>query len=277
MEKKYPEIEEFYQSKYNEDERMSRNPIEFLRCKEIISRYLNHDKMEIADIGGATGVFSYWLAQMNHAVHLLDYTPSHIEQAKVNGKKYKLKLSTFTCGDARHLSYSDEKFDLVLEMGPLYHLQEEQDRIRCLSEALRVLKDGGITICEVISRYVNLIDGFQDFMIDDERFVKIMDEEIISGKHSPGDTPYFTTAFFHTPDEIVKEMKKAGFIDVSLVAVESFANILDTALFLKDEHRKELLLKYIRATESNPDLIGISAHYIAIGKKRTEYVFPMCI
>ncbi len=269
VENKYPEIEEFYQNKYNEDERMSRNPLEFLRCKEIISRYLSYGKMEIADIGGATGVFSYWLAQMNHNVHLLDYTLSHIEQAKENGKKYNLKLSTFTCGDARHLPYSNEQYDLVLEMGPLYHLQEKQERMLCLLEALRVLKDGGVAICEVISRYVNLIDGFRESAIDDEKFVKIMDEEIFSGKHSPGDTPYFTTAYFHTPDEIVKEMEEAGFIDVTLIAVESFANILDVNHFLSDERRKELLLKYIRVTESNPDLIGLSCHYVAIGKKRT--------
>ena len=87
MENNYSEIQSFYQDKYNEDERMTRMPLEFLRCKEIISRCLNFTKMEIADIGGATGAFSYWLAQMNHIVHLLDYTPSHIEQAKKMVKK----------------------------------------------------------------------------------------------------------------------------------------------------------------------------------------------
>ncbi|MDD2476448.1 MAG: class I SAM-dependent methyltransferase, partial [Dysgonamonadaceae bacterium] len=66
---------------------MTRKPLEFLRCKEIISRYLICDEMEIADIGGATGAFSYWLAQLGHRVHLLDFTPLHIEQAKEKGKK----------------------------------------------------------------------------------------------------------------------------------------------------------------------------------------------
>jgi len=136
----YDSIKDFYENKYNEDDRMMRRPLEFFRCKEIISRYLSCDKMKIADIGGATGVFSYWLAQMNHDVYLLDYTPSHIEQAKENGKKLNITLASSICGDARQVPYNNNMFDLVLEMGALYHLQNRNDRIRCLSEAKRILK-----------------------------------------------------------------------------------------------------------------------------------------
>lgn len=268
MENKYHEIEDFYQNKYNEDERMARRPLEFLRCKEIILRYLNKSNMEIADIGGATGVFSYWLASMGHEVHLLDYMPSHIEQAKENGKKYDLSLSTYTCGDARNVPYNDEQFDLVLEMGPLYHLQNKQDRVNCLSEAIRILKEDGIVVCEVISRYANLLEGFQCDLIDDEQFLDILHEGLISGKHSPGDTSFFTTAYFHTPVEIIRELEEAGFTDISIIAVEGFANILDMDRFLNDERKKELLLNYIRETESNFDLLGVSGHFIATGKKR---------
>ena len=261
------EILDFYQERYNENERMTRQPLEFMRCKEIISRYLSADNMEIADIGGATGVFSYWLAQMGHDVHLLDYTPLHIEQAKENGDKLNLKLSSCTCGDARNLPYSDGQFDVVLEMGPLYHLQCEDDRIRCLTEAVRVLKSGGFVICEAISRYANLFEGFRDNMIDDEKFVAILEENLKSGIHSPSDTPYFTTAFFHTPGGIVNELERAGFRDVKIIAVEGFAFAVDYSEILNDPQKSELLLKYIRETESNPDLIGVSGHYIAVGIK----------
>jgi ribose 5-phosphate isomerase RpiB len=48
-------IETFYQTAYDEEGRMERNPLEFIRCKEIISRYLRSGTMEIADIGGAAG------------------------------------------------------------------------------------------------------------------------------------------------------------------------------------------------------------------------------
>jgi len=155
-------------------------------------------------------------------------------------------------------------------MGPLYHLQDKQNRLRCLSEALRILKDNGIVICEVISRYANLLEGFQCYLIDDKLFVDILDENLLNGNHSPGDTSYFTTAFFHTPEEIVKELEQAGFVDISIIAVEGFASILDVSKFLNDERRKELLLKYINKTENIPELFGISVHLIATEKKPSK-------
>ena len=269
MPDKHDNIRDFYESKYNEDERMIHQPLEFFRCKEIISRYLSQSKMEIADIGGATGSFSYWLAQMDHDVHLLDYTPSHIEQAKEKGKKNNITLASYTCGDARQVPYLDNQFDLVLEMGPLYHLQNKDDRMRCLLEAKRILKDGALVICEVISRYANLFEGFRLNLIDDEQFIAILDENLSTGRHSPGDTSYFTTAYFHTQNEIMSELEEAGFADISIIPVEGFASVLNAKEYFQNEQRKELLLKYIEQTESIPELLGISGHLIAIGKKCT--------
>lgn len=270
MEKNQSDICNFYQYKYNENERMERNVLEFLRCKDIILRYLDNKNMEIADIGGATGAFSYWLSQMGHRVHLLDYVPLHIEQAKENGRKLNLQLSSYTCGDARQLPYQDNKFDVVLEMGPLYHLQCEDDRISCLSEAMRVLKDNGTVLVEGISRYANLFEGFQSDLILDNKFVDILNENLESGKHTPGDSPYFTTAYFHTPAVMVKELEQAGFKDISIIAVEGFAFALNVDCIYSDPIKMKLLLKYIRETEKIPDLLGASGHFIAIGKKTVD-------
>ena len=261
------DLREYYGKRYDEDGRMERNPLEFLRCKDIISRYLGAERMEIADIGGATGVFSHWLAQLGHSVHLLDYTPQHIEQAKLNGQKLGLQLQSYTCGDARSLPYEDAQFDIALVMGPLYHLQDAHDRELCLLEAMRVLKNGGVLICEAISRYANLFEGFNNGLIDDDKFVAILDENLRSGNHNPGDTPYFTTAYFHTPESLTEELKRAGFQNTSLIAIEGFGFAFDIDGIFANERKRELMLKYIRETESNPDLIGVSGHFIAVGKK----------
>ncbi|MDD2476447.1 MAG: class I SAM-dependent methyltransferase [Dysgonamonadaceae bacterium] len=53
-------------------------------------------------------------------------------------------LASYTYGDARQIPYQDEQFDIVLEMGPVYHLQDKLDRKQCLSEAMRVLKIVGL-------------------------------------------------------------------------------------------------------------------------------------
>jgi 2-polyprenyl-3-methyl-5-hydroxy-6-metoxy-1,4-benzoquinol methylase len=54
--------------------------LEKIRTQEIILRYLK-PSMTIADIGGATGAYSFWLHDMGHKVHLLDAAEFHIEAA----------------------------------------------------------------------------------------------------------------------------------------------------------------------------------------------------
>ena len=270
MKQPLSEIEDFYQNKYNENDRMARNPIEFMRCMEIISRFLQKENMEIADIGGATGVFSYWLKEQGHSVHLLDFTARHIDQAKENGRKKGISLASYTCGDARKTPYAHGQFDLILEMGPLYHLQGSNDRLMCLKEARRVLKNDGVVICEAISRYANIFDGHKFGFMDDEKFVRILDENLLTGKHTPGDTPYFTTAFFHTPCLMKNELEQAGFSDIKLIAVEGFASAINTDTITTDDKRMQLMLKYIRNTESVPELLGVSSHFIATGVKRAK-------
>ena len=261
------EIRDYYQDRYNENDRMQRQPLEFLRCKDIISRYLTDAPMEIADIGGATGVFYFWLAQQGHSVHLLDYTPRHIEQARENGTALGLQLASYTVGDARAVPYADSQHDLALLMGPLYHLQSATDRAQCLTEAQRTLKPGGTVICEGISRYANLFESLHEKLIDDDRFIALLDENLATGNHSPGDTPYFTTAFMHAPHALAAELTRAGFVDVKLIAIEGFAFAFDTFDIFADERRRDLVLKYIKQTESNPDLIGATGHFIAVGRK----------
>jgi ubiquinone/menaquinone biosynthesis C-methylase UbiE len=175
-------IIDFYQ-RYDEDNRMNRNPLEYLRCKEIIGRYLSSGKMDIVDIGGATGTFSFWLANLGHGVNLVDIVPKHIETATRRQQELGIRLHSALVCDARQLPYESGSFDLALMMGPLYHLLDRKDRIQSIQEAYRVLKPNGIILCEVISRYANLFEGFQCSLIDDERFIGILDEGLLSGYH----------------------------------------------------------------------------------------------
>ena len=54
--------------------------LEKIRTQEIILRHLR-SPLNIADIGGATGAYSFWLHDMGHHVHLLDAAEFHIEAA----------------------------------------------------------------------------------------------------------------------------------------------------------------------------------------------------
>ena len=119
-------------------------------------------------------------------------------------------------------------------------------------------------LCALISRYASLLDGFGDMLIQDERFFEILDGGLETGLHSPGETPFFTSAYFHTSRAIKNELIFAGFSDIDLIAVEGFARAVNTAELLKNEEHTRLLLKYIKRTERAPELMGISDRFFAI-------------
>ena len=253
---------DFYE-KADEDGRLGWQTKDFTRSKSIISRYLFASSMEIADVGGGTGPYSFWLAEKGHKVHLLDLTQKHIDIAMQKGKTGNIALSSYICGDARDLPYENESMDLVLVMGALYHLQAPESRHKCLTEAFRVLKCGGYVICTVISRYTPLISTIK-WNIFHHYDIDILEKIIKTGM---ADGFSFPHSYFHTPNEIITELSNAGFRNVNTIAVEGISNAFGDYNLPTDEEEAARLLKCIEITESIPELLGISRNIIAVGKK----------
>ena len=255
-------VTNFYEN-VNEDVRLEKQTLEYTRSKNIISRYLFNNDMEIADVGGGSGPYSFWLAEQGHNVHLLDVTPKHIEIAKQKIKDTNIDLSSCLCADARNLPYKNESMDLVLIMGALYHLQSQDSRAKCLSEAFRVLKRGGHVICTVISRYTVLVATLKwnlSHIYDLDTLRKIIETGKVEGFTFPH-------AYFHTPNEIINELSTAGFYNTHAIAVEGIANAFGDYSLPADEKESTRLLKHIELIESTPELIGASRNIIAVGKK----------
>ena len=263
------EIKAFYSNEMEKD-RLEQElfKLEGIRTKEIIGRYLTQKPMDIADIGGAAGFYSFWLQSMGHRVSLIDLSPKNIELANAHSKKTGIQLQRCETGDATALNLASDQFDLVLLMGPLYHLTDKEERVRALSEAKRILRPGGHVLAAVISRYASLFDGFKRDLVMDNKFEELLVNDLKSGIHlnNTGNPEYFTTAFFHTPGEIKNEISKSGLLYEKLVAIESFGWIIDE--FAKksgDAKYMGTLNKFIRMVECDEDLIAMSQHIICVG------------
>lgn len=261
-----------YYSNFNEKDRLiSINSLERIRSQEIILRYLPKKKIKILDIGGAAVIYSFWLASLGYEVDLIDLTPTHIDQAKVNEKKSGIKLNSIQVGNACELPYKDNIYDFVLLMGPMYHLLKKEERIKALSESKRVLKSGGTIIVAVISKYASMVDGFKHNLISDQKFVTIMLNDITNGIHLniTEEKNYFTDSYFHHPNEIKEEMNESGIVCKKIIAVEGFGSFIeDEQTKMGDNKYKELLLECIRRTEEESSILGISCHILGIGEKR---------
>ena len=251
--------------------------LEFHRTKQIISRYLPKKPATILDIGGGPGVYASWLGEMGHVVHLVDPMPLHLTQARQQMKQTGISVASISLGDARALEFPNEYADIVLMMGPLYHLTEKGQRQTALMEGLRVLKQDGLIFVAGISKFASALDGSRGGYLRDPDFMRIIQRDLKEGQHrNPGKHPqYFTTAYFHHPTELAEEVKEAGFQDVTVLAVEGFAWLLpDFEKLWTDKESKVQLLRLIEATETEPSLIGVSAHLLCVGQKKQSQRRP---
>lgn len=261
-------IESYYMERNAERDRLRQGDgwIEFERTRELIRRHLPDRPLRILDVGGAAGIHAEWLAEDGHNVHLVDPMPVHIEQAREVASHLN---NPFTCrvGDARALEEADESVDVVLLLGPLYHLTERGDRILALSEARRVLRPGGLCFAAAISRFASLFSGLSWGLLIDPGFREIVDRDLREGQHrNPTDHPgWFTTAYFHHPDELEAEAVEAGFAVDRLYGIEGMAGWIAAGSDRWDDpaHRN-LLLDAARATESEPSLRGLSSHILLV-------------
>lgn len=200
--------------------------LELLRTQEVLGRYLPAPPRSILDVGGATGVHAEWLASLGHKVHIVDPMPHHVGAASQLVRKPG--QITAEVGDARNLPVDDAVFDAVLLFGPLYHLTERDDRLRAWTEAQRVVRPGGFIFAAAISRFASLFDGLARGYLFDPALGNFVERDLREGQHrNPTDRPHwFTTAYFHHPDELQEEAEAAGAAVVKLVGVEGLAGWL---------------------------------------------------
>jgi len=268
-----PETTQHYASGYEATRLFgsAQGQLERIRSQEIIRRHLPPAPARVVDVGGAGGVYSLWLLDQGYEVRLVDAMPLHVElAARTLSEHANRRLATAALGDARRLEEPDDSAGAVLLMGPLYHLTDRGERLQALREAHRVLKPDGFVFAAAISRFASLLDGLARQLVDDPAFEKILEADLQSGQHrNPTNHPdYFTTAFFHHPDELRAEVAEVGFRVEAVLAVEGSAWLLpNLAERMADPAKREQLLGLLRTVEAEPSLIGTSVHLLAVGRK----------
>jgi ubiquinone/menaquinone biosynthesis C-methylase UbiE len=260
-----------YATGYEKD-RLATGPgqLERVRTEEIVTRYLPSAPAEIVDIGGGPGVYSAWLASQGYRVELLDIVPLHVEQARRTFAELGLEMVRAQVGDARQLPYASDSADFVLLLGPLYHLAERVDRISALGEARRVVRPGGGVAVAAISRFASLFDAFFRGFSNDPSFLAIVREDLSTGRHQnpTQNAAYFTSAYFHHPQELCEELEEAGFVDPDLLAVEGpFWCLQNFEEVWSKAELREHMLTFLRQIEREISLIGASAHLLAFARK----------
>lgn len=239
--------------------------LEFTRTIEIIERVLPRPPAVVADIGGGPGRYAAWLAERGYQVEHRDRVALHVDQMR-SANHAGVNSAT---GDARALDLSDSAVDVVLLLGPLYHLVERGDRVRALAEALRVVRPGGRVMISVISRWSARLDGILTERLDRTRpnATTLITASEVDGRLPPLAAGSFG-GYTHRPIDLVAEIREAGLILDDLVGVEGLPlGSQDLAQRLIDPPARRILLESARAIERIPELLGMSSHLIATARR----------
>lgn len=256
-----PEILDYY-TQGREDGRLREGSgrLELWRTQDILRRILPEGRGRLLDVGGGSGVHAEWLAADGWSVELIDPVPTHVEKAAMlTGVAARL-------GDARALAQGDATTDVVLLLGPLYHLPDPVERGRALAEAARVVRPGGLVVAGTINRYAALHDQLnRGGWFEPERRARLEATAATGRVHTGGG---FTTAYFHEPTAIAAEMAAAGLTVTGQYGVEGAAWLMaDIAAYLDDDAKRDGVLAAVRLTESDPALLGVSCHLLTAARR----------
>ena len=253
---------QFYEN-YDEDNRLllRHGLVEYTTTMKYVEKYLKPD-MRIIEIGAGTGRYSHTFARMGYQVDSVELVEHNIEIFKSNTQSDE--NITITQGNATDLSaFESNTYDITLLLGPMYHLFSDEDKLKALSEALRVTKKGGmIFVAYCMGDASILTHGFVRGEIHNIIEKCMINTETFDTFSNPWDI-----FELYRKEDIDKLRANFNVTQLHFVAADGYANHMRETLEKMDEETFQLYLKYHLATCERNDMIGDSHHTLDIFKK----------
>ena len=263
-----------YYNPFNEWGRLDREPLEYQVNLHHIANNLPA-RGRVLDNGAGPGKYAMAPAKLGCRVTLTDLTPRLVELARQKAQELELtqQFDGFYPADARDLSqFPDAHFDASLMLGPLYHLQEEADRERAVSELLRVTKPGGRVFVAFMSRTRFLATS----LLFPEAWKPNHTAQGIRGFLETGvfnhaDPGRFTGAYYFDIDAIKPFMEAHGFHTEKLIGSGSIAGALGPEQWAYWRQRGgeeyDAIMQLVMKESENPHILGHSSHLLYIGRR----------
>ena len=255
-------LTEFYRNYDEEGRLLSRHgSVEFLTTMHYIKKYL-HPGMRILEIGAATGRYSHTLARMGYIVDAVELIQHNIDLFQANTQPEE--QITIYQGNAKEMHFlKDDSYDLVLLLGPMYHLFTVEEQKQALSEALRVTKPGGILMAAYCGNDATMVQYcFARGMLKEKRYQDLVDFETFKASSDPAE-------LFQLYRREDIDALMCGFSTKRLhyVGTDMATNYMRKEVDEMDDEFFALYLQYHFTICERSDMVGISHHILDIHRK----------
>lgn len=250
-----------YYNDYDEENRLVKDNthnVEFLITKEYVEKYLKEND-KILEIGAGTGRYSLYYAGKGYNVTAIDFVQHNLDilKSKISDD---MKIIAEQ-GDAIDLSrFDDNKFDVTLVLGPMYHLYEDSDIRKAISEAIRVTKKDGI----IMFAYITSDGVFADWGIDHllDGYPNDFGSNFKLRRYPEGIfAPFYISEFKQIMNEFEVEY-------LHNVATDGISNIMSDKINNLSEEEYKVWVKYQLSVCEREDLQGYSCHMLYICRKK---------
>jgi SAM-dependent methyltransferase len=244
------------------------SPVEFAMTERLLARLVPAGSV-VVDVGVGAGHYDERLACLGCRLHLVDVSQRLLDTALQrlrscgrSGCVLDARLASAT--DLSHLA--DGSCDVVLLLGPLYHLLSLAERRQAVAEARRVLRPDGLLVAAAINRLAGVR---AEYLTWPERGVErhdLLRRFLADGIVWPGESVALGHAHFTVEAEF-RELFAGGFAELLLVGLESFTGCEQELFVELSGADREAWLDLVEATAALPEAIGCCEHFLYAGRK----------
>ena len=256
-------LEEYYNAYDEEGRLLSRHgQVEYLTTMKYIEKCLKGlSNPGIIEVGAGTGRYSVTLAKRGLRVTAVELIEHNLEilRSKLDGTE---SITTMQ-GNALDLShFPDDSFDLTMLLGPMYHLYTKEEKLKALSEAVRVTKPRGHILVAYCMNEPTVIQ----YVFGKNHLHEVMDLNMLTSDWHCISEPKEVFELVRTED-IAELDEEFPVKRIKLVATDGATNYNREFIDAMDDETFSKWLDYHFTICERQDLIGASHHTLDILQK----------
>lgn len=257
-----PSFLEQYYSNYDEEGRLlsKHGQVEYITTMTYIHKFIK-EGMRVLEVGAGTGRYSIALAKEGYQVDAVELVKHNLDilESKITSS-YNL---TARLGNALDLSeFEDETYDITLVLGPMYHLYNDEDKIKALKEAIRVTKKNGHIFVAYCMNEATMIT----YCFKKDQIRNCIQKNMITNDFHCISKPEDLFELVRTED-IIRLTEGLGVKREFMIAADGATNYMRETIDGMDEELYQFYIKYHLSICERQDLIGATHHSLDILRK----------